>query len=161
MVRLLQLLFLAFIAGCAITEVPLGHDNPLDRIYDSGPFRMVLTAEARSATRTQLSYSNVFHSKDGELSDEVLKLNPNATILRSAAAPSAADLAAVKNEAALSGAFTPVSECAVRSNDSSYAGGCEVTSTAKGYFILQFNFRYSGKSGAAAGILYSNFVVVQ
>lgn len=162
MVRLALLTALgATLAGCAITEVPLGHDNPLDRIYDSGQFRMVLTAEAKSASLTQLTWSNVFHSEDGEASDAELKLNTSATILRSAAAPSAADLTAVKNRATIPGAFAAVGECTVKVTGTGYAGNCDVTSAPKGYFIIQFNYRYTGKSGTAAGIFYSNFVVVQ
>jgi hypothetical protein len=162
MVRLLILTaVVALLAGCAVTEVPLGHDNPLDRIYDSGDFRMVLTAEAKSTGLTQLTWSNVFHSKDGELTDTVLKLNTSASILRSAAAPSAADLTAVKNRATLSAAFAAVGECSVKVTGTGYAGNCDVSSTPKGYFIIQFNYAYTGKSGTATGIFYSNFVVVQ
>lgn len=162
MVRLAFLTALAvLLTRCAVTEVALGHDNPLDRIYDSGPFRMVLTAEAKSASLTQLTWSNVFHSVDGVLGEGELTLNPSATVLRSAAAPTDADLTAVKNQAAISGAFTAVSECSVRLTGTGYAGSCDVTSAPKGYFIIQFNYRYSGKSGTSAGIFYSNFVVVQ
>ncbi|HMV36880.1 MAG TPA: hypothetical protein PKM44_09765 [Turneriella sp.] len=162
MVRLpLLVTLIASLAGCAITEVPLGHDNPLDRIYDSGKFRMVLTAEAKSASLTQLTWSNVFHSEDGELTDAELKLNNSATILRSAVAPIAADLTAVKNQATLSGAFATVGECSVKVTGTGYAGNCDVSSVPKGYFIIQFNYRYTGKAGTVAGILYSNFVVVQ
>jgi hypothetical protein len=162
MVRLLiPAALVALVAGCAVTEVPLGHDNPLDRIYDSGDFRMVLTAEAKSAALTQLTWSKVFHSKDGALTNAVLKLNPSASILRSATAPSAADLAAVRNRTALSGAFATVAECSGKITGTTYAGDCEVSSTPKGYFIIQFNYSYTGKSGTATGIFYSNFVVVQ
>lgn len=162
MVRLpLLSALVALLTGCAITEVPLGHDNPLDRIYDSGPFRMVLTAEAKSANLTQLTWSNVFHAEDGELSDATLKLNPSASVLRSAAAPVAADLTAVKNRATLSGAFAAVGECSVKVTGTGYAGNCEVNSAPKGYFVIQFNYHYTGKSGTSAGIFYSNFVVVQ
>lgn len=150
-----------FFSACAVTEVPLAHDNPLDRIYDSGKFRLVLTGEAKSANLTQLSWSNVYHSEDRELNAENLKLNPDASILRSATAPSATDIAAVKNGSALSGAFSAVSECVVSAKDSSYAGSCNVTSApTKGYFIIRFNYRYT-KSDTTTGILYSNFEVVQ
>lgn len=161
MVRLPLLTLVASLAGCAITEVPLGHDNPLDRIYDSGSFRMVLTAESKSASLTQLTWSNVFHGEDGELTDTGLKLNTSASILRSAAAPAAADLTAVKNRATLSGAFAAVGECSVKVTGTGYAGNCDVSSAPKGYFVIQFNYRYTGKSGTSAGIFYSNFVVVQ
>ncbi len=162
MVRLITLASLVvFFAGCAITEVPMRHENPLDRIYDSGPFRMVLTAEAKSASLTQLTWSNVYHSEDGELAESELKLNTTATILRSALAPTTADLNAVKNQASLSGAFTAVGECSVKVTGTGYGGNCDVSSAPKGYFIIQFNYRYTGKSGTSAGIFYSNFVVVQ
>lgn len=146
-------------SACAITEVPMPHTNPLDQIYDSGDFRLVLTAEAKTANLTQLSWSNVYHREDRELNDTELTLNPNASILRSAAPPTAADITAVKNGSTLSGAFSLVSECVVSAKNSSYAGSCDVTSAPKGYFIIRFNYRYT-KSGTT-GILYSNFEVVQ
>jgi hypothetical protein len=162
MVRLTLLTALVVaLTGCAITEVPLGHDNPLDRIYDSGPFRMVLTAEAKSAALTQLSWSHVYHNIDGKLNSDQLILNPSASVLRSASAPSASDISAVKNGQPVSGAFAAVGECSVQVAGNGYAGNCDVTSAPKGYFVIRFSYRYTGKTNSGSGIFYSNIVVVQ
>lgn len=151
------------ISGCAMTEIPMAHENPLDRIYDSGNFRLVLTAEATSATSTGLTWSNIYQTTDGEVSDTTMAITTTANVYRSAGAPSATDLDSVKRAGSLSGAFTQINstECPVKLVGSSYAGSCAVTSTPKGYFIIQFNYKYTGKSNPASGILYSNFVAVQ
>jgi hypothetical protein len=42
-----------------------------------------------------------------------------------------------------------------------YAGNCDVTSSPKGYFVIRFSYRYTGKTNPGSGIFYSNIVVVQ
>jgi hypothetical protein len=157
------LLLGAALAGCTNTEVKMRHENPLDRIFDSGNFRLVLTGEEKASGNTSLTWSNVFHSTEGELSDDKLKINGSAQVFRSAASPGAADITAVKNASALSGSFTAVGTCSVAASGNSYAGNCEAVNPAnKGAFIVQFNYRFTDKSDViTTGTIYSNFVVIQ
>jgi len=157
-------LFAAFaVIGCNGTEMPLDHTNPMDRIYDSGSFRQVLTGIETSTTQSVLNWSNVFHKTDGELSDSSLKINGTAAVYLSTVAPSASDLSLVTGGQALSGAFTPVSGCSIAAANASYAGSCPVTTNSgRGYFIIRFNYTYASSGGSAtSGIFYSNFVVLQ
>ncbi len=154
---LISTLLLLFLGRCAMTEMPMPHDNPLDRIYDSGDYRMVLTGTIVSLTESQLNWSGIFRVEKGEVDVRDVQMNGSAVIYRSAAEPSAADLDAVKKAQSLSGAFSAVGGCSVGPKDESYAGACAVTSTPKGYFILKFPYRDSSKSGT----LYSNFVEIQ
>lgn len=150
-------------SACTNTEVKMRHENPLDRIFDSGNFRLVLTAEEKASGNTGLTWSNVFHSTEGELSDDKLKINGSAQIFGSAASPGAADINAVKNGAALSGSFAAVGTCTVAAANNSYAGNCDAVNPAnKGAFIVQFNYRFTDKSDiTTTGTIYSNFVVIQ
>jgi len=154
---------LVFLVGCTNTEVKMRHENPLDRIFDSGNFRIVLTAEEKPNGNTTLNWSNVFHSTEGELSAEKLKINGSAQIFRSAASPSAIDINSVKEAGALSGSFTGVGTCTIAAAGDSYAGTCDaVNPSNKGAFILQFNYRFTDKSDVTTtGTIYSNFVVIQ
>lgn len=154
---LISTLLLLFLGRCAMTEMPMPHDNPLDRIYDSGDYRMVLTGTALSASESQLSWGGVFRADEGELKSTDLQLNGSAVLYRSATQPSSADLDAVKKTQSLSGAFTAVGGCSFSPKDESYAGGCVVTSTPKGYFVIKFPYKDSSKSGT----FYSNFVEIQ
>lgn len=158
--RSILIFSVSFIAvSCTATEVPLSHDNPLDRIYDSGDFRLGLIAQAK-ANVTSLSWSNVYHKTEGALSDTNLKLNTTAVMLRSAAIPSTQDQNSVKNATTLSASFATVSTCSIAVANASYAGTCDVT--ASGYYIIQFNYKFTNKAGVTTtGILYSNFVAVQ
>lgn len=159
MVRCLIPALTLLVASCTATEVPLSHDNPLDRIFDSGDFRLGLTAQAKS-NLTSLSWSNVYHKVEGALSDTNLKLNTPASMWRSAGIPSAQDQNAVKNATTLSASFATVSGCSIVAASASYAGTCDVT--AAGYYIIQFNYKFTNKAGVTTtGILYSNFAVVQ
>lgn len=157
------LLLGAVLAGCSNTEVKMRHENPLDRIFDSGNFRLVLTAEAKASGNTSLTWSNVFHTTEGELSDDKLKINGSAQVFRSAANPGATDITAVKNASALSGSFSAVGTCTIAAANNSYAGNCEAVNPAnKGAFIVQFNYRFTDKSDVTTtGTIYSNFVVIQ
>lgn len=160
--HLASLLFLAFAASrCNTTEVPFNHDNPFDRIYDSGKFRLVLVAEPLTDT-TRFYWSEVYHSEEGKLNSEKLKINGTAGLLRSAAAPSPAQLQAIRNGAALSG-FTAVAGCSIAATDTGYANQCQAaTGNHKGYFLLRFDYLFTNKSGIdSTGILYSNIVVVE
>lgn len=157
-----RLLFLAFAASrCNTTEVPFNHDNPFDRIYDSGKFRLVLVAEPLADT-THFHWSEVYHSEEGKLSTENLKINGTAGLLRSATAPSPAQLQAIRNAAALSG-FAAVPGCSIAATDRGYANQCQAASgNHKGYFILRFDYLFTDKSGTdKTGILYSNIAVVE
>lgn len=155
---ILALVFSLAGISCTSTEIPLSHDNPLDRIFDSGSFRMGLTGDTKG-TGTSLAWSNVFHKTEGALSDSNLKLNSSAAVLRSATSPSASDLTAVKSATALSASFAQVAGCAVAVAGTSYAGSCE--STLQGYFIIQFNYKFTDKAGVtSSGIIYSNFAAV-
>lgn len=157
-------LFATFVViGCNGTEMPLDHTNPMDRIYDSGNFRQVLTGVEASTTQSVLNWSNVFHKTDGELSDSSLKINGTASVYMSTTAPSASDLSSVTSAQALSGAFTAVFGCNVVAANASYAGSCPVTTNSgRGYFIIRFNYTYTNSGGSAtSGIFYSNFVVLQ
>jgi hypothetical protein len=151
--------FALLFASCTATEVPLSHDNPLDRVFDSGDFRLGLTSQAKP-NGASLSWSNVYHKTEGALSDSNLKLNATASILRSATIPSTQDQNSVKNASTLSAGFSAVSACPVAAANASYAGTCDVS--ASGYYIIQFNYKFTNKSGVVtSGILYSNFVAVQ
>lgn len=160
-------LFVAAIAvslfACDNTEVKMRHENPLDRIFDSGNFRIVLTGEEKPSGNTTLTWSNVFHSTEGELGTDKLKINGSAQVFRSAASPGATDIAAVKDAAALSGSFTTVGTCTIAAAGDSYAGTCDaVNPLNKGSFIVQFNYRFTDKSDVTTtGTIYSNFVVIQ
>ncbi len=159
----LVLFTLAVGVGCTNTEVKMRHENPLDRIFDSGNFRVVLTGEAAASGNAALVWSNVFHSTEGELSDDKLKINSTAQIYRSATTPSVADIGAVQNGTALSGSFAALGTCTVAAASNSYAGKCDVPSPSnKGAYILQFNYRFTDKSDVTTtGTIYSNFVVIQ
>jgi hypothetical protein len=159
----LSVLLLSMLVGrCAITEQPLDHENPLDRIYESGNFRMVLSAESTSTSSTTLRWGNVYHTSEGELSDSNLKLNTTASVLYKATAPTSTEIASVKAKTALTG-YTTVTSCPVAVSSSSYAGTCGLTgSSSKGTFIILFNYKFTDKSGVTtSGILYSNFVEIQ
>jgi hypothetical protein len=151
------------VAGCTNTEVKMRHENPLDRIFDSGNFRVVLTGEATASGNASLAWSNVYHASEGELTDTKLKINSTAQILRSATTPAASDLTAVQNGAAISGSYSAVGVCVVSAANSSYAGSCDVAPALnKGSYILQFNYRFTDKSDVTTiGTIYSNFVVIQ
>lgn len=161
--RLLVAAMVVSLFACDNTEVKMRHENPLDRIFDSGNFRVVLTAEEKANGNTALTWSNVFHSTQGELSTEKLKINGSAQIFRSAANPGATDINAVKNGSALSGSFAAVGTCTIAAAGDSYAGTCDaVNPSNKGSFIVQFNYRFTDKSDlTTTGTIYSNFVVVQ
>jgi hypothetical protein len=153
---------LVWAMGCTNTEVKMRHENPLDRIFDSGNFRVVLTAEVKANGNTALTWSNVFHSTEGELSAEKLKINTTAQILHNAASPGTTEITAVKNGIALGG-FTPLGTCTIAAVGDGYAGTCDAVSPSnKGSFIVQFNYRFTDKSDlTTTGTIYSNFVVIQ
>ena len=156
-------LALVLAVSCTNTEVKMRHENPLDRIFDSGNFRIVLTAEEKVNGNTTLNWSNVFHSTEGELTAEKLKINGSAQIFRSATSPGATDINSVKEAGALSGSFSAVGTCTIAAAGESYAGTCDAVNPAnKGSFILQFNYRFTDKSDVTTtGTIYSNFVVIQ
>lgn len=151
------------VLGCTNTEIKMRHENPLDRIFDSGNFRVVLTGEAAASGNAALVWSNVYHASEGELTDAKLKINTTAQILRSATNPAAVDITAVKNAAALSGSFSALGTCVIGAANNSYAGNCDVAPALnKGSYILQFNYRFTDKSDVTTtGTIYSNFVVIQ
>ncbi|MDZ7343102.1 MAG: hypothetical protein ONA90_01165, partial [candidate division KSB1 bacterium] len=145
---------------CLNTQVPLRHDNPFDRIYDSGDFRLVLTAEPL-VDSTRFYWSEVYHSTEGRLTAEKLQIQGTAGLLRSANAPSAGQLEAIRNGVAVSG-FTAVSNCAMAAAGGGYANQCQAaTGSHKGYFLIRFDYRYTNKAGESTGTFYSNIVVVQ
>ena len=145
----------AVISGCTITEMKMAHDNPLDRIFDSGSFRYVLTAES-SATNATLSWGSVFYTdgngKVTELSTSEIQINGVAQLQYTATAPSQTDINTVKNKGALAYPTPPYTL--------PNAGPGSFTTTSagfKGYYILRLDYKYDGKTGT----LYSNFVAVQ
>ena len=164
--RIMLLSAMVTVAGCTATEMKLSHDNPLDRIYDSGAFRMVLTGE-KSGSTTTLTWSNVYYTdangKSSEVSDTTLKTNGTVSMLRSAAAPTTQDLNAVKSGSGNPPGFSTLTGCTVAAVSNKYSGSCDITGTNNsGYYIIQFNYTFTDDAGiVSTGILYSNFVSVQ
>lgn len=159
MVRLSFALSILVLAGCTGTEMRMAHENPLDRIFDSGSFRLVLTGEATSATVSTLSWGSVYYTSDTgkitELSTEDIQISGSAQVFYSAAAPGATDIAAVKQGGTLSGSFAAV--CTLTTTA---AGSCTATpasGTGKGYYIIRLDYKYDNKTGR----IYSNFAGVQ
>lgn len=159
MVRFSFALGILVLAGCTGTEMRMAHENPLDRIFDSGSFRLVLTGEATSATVSTLSWGSVYYTSDTgkitELSTEDIQISGSAQVFYSAAAPGATDIAAVKQGGMLSGSFAAV--CTLTTTA---AGSCTATpasGTGKGYYIIRLDYKYDNKTGR----IYSNFAGVQ
>jgi hypothetical protein len=142
--------------SCTVTEMRMAHDNPLDRIFDSGSFRLVLTSEA-TATNAALTWGSVYYTdakgKITELSTSEIQISGTAQLLYNPAAPSQTDLNTVKQGADLPVAYTPAFPLT-----SAGAGTFTTTAAAfKGYYIIRLNYKYDDKTGR----LYSNFVAVQ
>lgn len=161
MVRFSFALGILVLAGCTGTEMRMAHENPLDRIFDSGSFRLVLTGEATSATVSTLSWGSVYYTSDAgkisELSSEDIQASGTngSQVFYSAAAPGATDIAAVKQGGTLSGSFAAV--CTLTTTA---AGSCTATpasGTGKGYYIIRLDYKYDNKTGR----IYSNFAGVQ
>ncbi len=143
-------------ASCTMTEMRMAHDNPLDRIYDSGSFRYVLTGEP-SATNATLTWGSVYYTDDKgkvtELSTSDIQINGTngAQLLYNANAPSQTEINTVKQGGSLGyGSVYALTG----------AGSGTFTTTAasfKGYYIIRLDYKYDGKTGR----LYSNFVAVQ
>lgn len=160
MVKFSFALIALFFAGCTLTEMRMAHDNPLDRIFDSGSFRLVLTAEASSATAATPTWGAVYFTNDSgkisELSSDDIQVSGTngSQIFYSAAAPGATDITAVKQGGTLSGAFAAV--CTLTTTA---AGSCTATpasGTSKGYYIIRLDYKYDNKTGR----IFSNFVEI-
>lgn len=145
----------AVISGCTMTEMKMAHDNPLDRIFDSGAFRYVLTAETGASAAT-LTWGSVFYTDDkgkvSELTTSEIQINGVAQLQFTATAPSQTDINTVKTGGALAYPSPPYTLL--------NAGSGNFTTTAgsfKGYYILRLDYKYNGSTGR----IYSNFVAVQ
>jgi len=141
------------LGACTMTEVAYGHENPLDDIYDSGAYRLVLTAQSVSATQVNLSWGSVYYKNEKGSVSAVSSLTGTPQLFYKSTAPTQAELDTIKKTAALTG-YTSVA-CSITLGS---AGTC-FTSTApySGYYIIEATYNHDGRSGR----LFSNFAVVQ
>jgi hypothetical protein len=144
--------------ACTMTEVAYGHENPLDPIYDSGGYRLVLTGQPISSTQATLSWGAVYNKNDKGSVSTVSGMTGTTRLLYKATAPSPAQIDIVKRGDVFSGQDALLA-CPVTLG---IAGACNTTTTtgyvtSAGYYILEVNFTHSGKTG----YFYSNFVVIQ
>lgn len=151
------------VGGCAFTENPTEHTNPLDRIYDSNDFRMELTGASTSGITAKITWADAYHKLEGQTTDANLKLNTTAQLLYKTGSPTTADTALVKSASSMSGINGYANVSTISALASSYAGTFSATSPQnKGTYVIQFNYKFTNKSGVeTAGIFYSNFVVLE
>lgn len=147
------LVFAAMFApsACTLTEMTMAHDNPLDRIYDSGSVRLVLTGEAASATASTLTWGSVSYKNDkGSVKELTASDTQGAQMFYKSTAPTLGELDTVRNGGTLG--YATATGCTI-----SIGTGGNCTATVKGYFIIRATYNYDGKTA----VFYSNFVVVQ
>ena len=164
-VLLLSALLMATLSSCTMTEYPLTHTNPLDRIFDSGDFRLMLTGESPSSTTAKLTWGDVYDvtlKTSNPVTSDNLKINGTnaAQLLYKSGSPSTTDIAAVKTSTALGGYTMLYPLVAV---GSSYSGTHTASSpNHRGTYIIQFSYSYKNSAGTTTtGILFSNFVVIE
>lgn len=152
-------------ASCTVTEMPLDHTNPLDRIYDSssGDFRMALTGESTSSTTAKLTWADAYHKKDGLTTDSNLKLQSTSALLYKTGSPTADDVVKVKAGTLAAGVNGYASVYTIAAVAGSYSGTFTgMNPQNKGTFVIQFNYKYTSKSDViTTGTFYSNFVVLE
>jgi hypothetical protein len=150
-------LIVMLLSSCTITEMKLAHDNPLDRIFDSGSYRLVMTGDATSSTSSTLTWGSIFYTNDKgkttELSTSDIQISGSAAVLYSATVPTQTQIDAVKQAGSLAG------YSALFSLTTAGAGSYATTAAGqnKGSYIIQLSYNYAGTTGT----LYSNFVVIQ
>lgn len=153
-----SLLLLIWFLGC-VAEIEERHDNPLDRIFDDGEFRLVLNPPTRQNDGTyMIKWSNVFHREKGELSDKDFKLIGPSFLAGCTCLPNPTDLNHIK-ENKLAPSFTQ-NLYAITLKNSSYAGQHDLSYIPEGSvrsYVIYLNYLYLPTQ--KTGIMHSNVVV--
>ncbi len=162
--KIIYILLILTFAACHNTELITEHSNPLDRIFDDGDFRIVLSQPEKQADGTWLiRWSNVFHKTEGELDDQVFMLNAGAVLASMNSAPTAADLQAIRNNSLDHNFDTDI--LYIQAKKGSYAGSHNLGTlsgvTIRSY-VIYMSYYYidpNKDNQKTSGIIHSNVVV--
>lgn len=142
------------LTACLQEDLELVHTNPLDRIYDDGDFRIVLTMTPESGGDVKVRWSDLTYQGD-EVEEDDFSAS-SFSLLSVSGAASDADIDTIKVNQSLSwtqASDLDESEAAVEGEETISEPGTDTS------YVIEIQFSYKDPDGEnLSGIIHSNVV---